>query len=591
MLFDQARLKLNSDRVRLVIIDGQHRAMALLALHRNLNDDWSSQSRAAFKSYYAEWTKERIRQRDLSGLQLPVIICTFPTLDRPGLGDLDVVRASRSLFLTLNKNARGVSTSRNILLDDRDLISHFLRVVLEGVKARNVHATSTLRIWNVELDQYRDRVALETAVACTGIMHIYYMIEHLMFAEKSDVTGVSSRSGNFHMRQLVEECLLRRLDGEARLGSQVAKSTRRHSFTMSAAEKLADQFNELYGKYLLRAYDEFFPMTCHNLATMDVAAEVAAHADRQVRAILFEGQGIERTFEEYLAHMNEKEELALDAGGSLAPEVQSALTNLRATKRGVDDFRKKLNELRAEKFISSASDKSKLKDSQGGYGVLAKRLNGIFDDVFFSVAFQAALVCGFFQVYERAEDMAAGYDGERPCRDQAFDEYLAQLNAYFKPGSTAHCRDLVSVFGSDLEGDRVTEWTPSGAECSFRPVVTRGEMKPDEWPKYRYLLLELWRPAGGVVKDAWLLELEACRKQVFDALFKRNIDEKCRELSKKLEDLTADEVKAVEERTYAAISGLLGNLKVPSAERWSKSKYVERMQGRPASDVGSETES
>lgn len=37
--FDYVRLKLNSNRVRLVIIDGQHRAMALLALYRNLKDD------------------------------------------------------------------------------------------------------------------------------------------------------------------------------------------------------------------------------------------------------------------------------------------------------------------------------------------------------------------------------------------------------------------------------------------------------------------------------------------------------------------------------------------------------------------------
>jgi hypothetical protein len=587
LLFDQAKLKLNSDRIRLVIIDGQHRAMALLALHRNLNDDWDNQSRAAFKSYYAEWTKERIRQRNLSGLQLPVVICTFPTLDKAGVGGLDVVRACRSLFLTLNKTARAVSSSRNILLDDRDLISHFLRGLLEQVKARNIHAMSTLRIWNVELDQYRDRVALETAVACTGISHVYYMIEHLMFAGVHDVQGVGARSGKFHKRQLVEQSLLLRLDGEACLGGQAAEALGRHSFTMDAADKLYEQFRARYGECILRVYDDLYPMECHNRATMDVFADVSAHGDRQVRAILFEGQGIERTFREYLAHMVGKERLAKDKGGVLAPEVDSALASLRSTQRSVDEFRRKLYELRAEKFVASVADKAKLRDSQGGYGTVAKRLNPIFDDVFFTVAFQSALVCGFFQVYESAVQTAGSV---APARGTAFTDYLNRINEFFKPTTAVRCRDLISVFDSDLEGDRADEWTASGAECSFRQVVARGEMKPDEWPKYRYLLLELWSSAEGAIRIARDKELETCRLQVFSSLYKRNRDEKCSELSKKIDDLSPSEVGAVATRTFAAIDGLLSNLGVPRSDRWSKEQYLARMQAKAPVESAAEGE-
>lgn len=574
LLFDQAKLKLNSDRIRLVIIDGQHRAMALLALHRNLNDDWDNQSRTVFKSYYAEWTKERIRQRNLSGLQLPVVICTFPTLDRAGVGGLDVVKACRSLFLTLNKTARVVSSSRNILLDDRDLISHFLRGVLEQVKARNIHAMSTLRICNVELDQYRDRVALETAVACTGVNHVYYMIEHLMFAAVGDVRGIGARSGKFHKRQLVEETLLLRLDGEACLGTQSAQALGRHSFAMDAADKLYEQFNARYGQYILQVYDNFYPMECHNRATMDISTDVSAHGDRQVRAILFEGQGIERTFKEYLAHMLGKERLAADAGGALAPEVDAALASLRSTQSSAEEFRRKLYELRAKKFVASVTDQAKLKDSRGGYGAVAKRLNRTFDDVFFTQAFQSALVCGFFQVYESAVQSSEGLP---PDRDTAFTDYLNRLNEFFKPTTAVRCRDLLSVFDLDLEGERVDEWKVSGAECSFRQVVARGEMKPDEWPKYRYLLLELWSSAAGEVKAARDKELLTCRVQVFSALYKRNMDEKCSELSKKIDDLSPVEVGAVASRTFSAINGLLSNLGVPQADRWSKEDYLGKM--------------
>jgi len=330
---------------------------------------------------------------------------------------------------------------------------------------------STLRIWNVELDQYRDRVAVETAVACTGITHIYYMIEHLMFAAVGDVRGVGARSGKFRKRQLVEQGLLLRLDGEACLGTLTAQALGRHSFTMDAADKLYEQFGARYGKYILRMYDELYPMECHNRATMDLATEVSVHGDRQVRAILFEGQGIERTFREYLAHMLDKERHAVDAGGVLAPEVDSALASLRATQKSVEGFRRKLYELRAEKFVTAVADKAKVRDGQGGYGSVAKRLNRVFDDVFFSVAFQSAVVCGFFQVYESAVQLA---EGAVPDRDSAFDGYLSRLNEFFRPTTAVRCRDLLSVFDADLEGDRVDEWKVSGSECSFRQVVARG---------------------------------------------------------------------------------------------------------------------
>ncbi|MCU0842209.1 MAG: hypothetical protein MUC79_10875, partial [Thiobacillaceae bacterium] len=57
---DLVRLKLNTNKVRMVIIDGHHRAMALLALYRNLRDDWNDAKRMPFKDYYREWTKNRI---------------------------------------------------------------------------------------------------------------------------------------------------------------------------------------------------------------------------------------------------------------------------------------------------------------------------------------------------------------------------------------------------------------------------------------------------------------------------------------------------------------------------------------------------
>ena len=63
--------------------------MALLALYRNLKQEWSDQRRAPFKDYYEEWTEKHIREFKLEHISLPVMFCTFPQLDANYRGDYD----------------------------------------------------------------------------------------------------------------------------------------------------------------------------------------------------------------------------------------------------------------------------------------------------------------------------------------------------------------------------------------------------------------------------------------------------------------------------------------------------------------------
>jgi hypothetical protein len=103
---DLVKLRLNTNKSKLVIVDGQHRAMALLAIYRNLKQDWSDAMRAPYKDYYEEWTPNYIKQFSLNNISLPVMFCTFPALDETYAGGYNVKMAARSIFLTLNKTAR-----------------------------------------------------------------------------------------------------------------------------------------------------------------------------------------------------------------------------------------------------------------------------------------------------------------------------------------------------------------------------------------------------------------------------------------------------------------------------------------------------
>ena len=72
-----------------------------------------------------------------------------------------------------------------------------------------------------------------------------------------------------------------------------------------------------------------------------------------------------------------------------------------------------------------------------------------------------------------------------------FDEYLSQLGRFFKPTSFEKFRSLISLFFGEATGDDTKSLSIiEGSRNTFRSVVYPGEMAPDEWPKYKYLLLE-----------------------------------------------------------------------------------------------------
>lgn len=571
-LHDLARLKLNLNKVRLVIIDGQHRAMALLALHRNLRGGWSDARRLPFKEYYREWTQGRIAGFNLADIHLPVVVCTFPDLDSEYQGEYDVIRAARDTFLTLNKTARKVSNSRNILLDDRDLISHFLRDTLGRIKQKDVHSDSSMRIWNVELDQYRDRVKIESPVACTGVSHVYYSIEHMMF-DGGDVNGVSPRSGKFHKRAYVEASLLRRLDGENLLGRETAATLKRHTYTRDAAVRLATAYHERFGALLSSAFDTFGPFEFHNKAALELESELTAHANPQIRTILFDGQNIGRTFSDYLEYMIEQEKKAKESGDALAPEIQTILTSLRNTDRAVEDARQKMLNRRAELYTLAAPDRSKLKGSNGDISKNARRLlDALYDNVFTSVAFQAALVCGYFVVVEKAESIATSRGAQMMSRADSFREYIECLNAFFAPTTVAKFKNVIRVFFHELKGDKAEEWQAVPSADTFASVVYSGEMKPDEWPKYRYLLLELWSSADPVLEEVRKAELETCREQVLESLHAKNTRERCVELGKNEQELTERQWKDVFDRSYKAFDGFLRNVGVKPENTWNEDR-------------------
>ncbi len=551
---DLVRLRLNTQRTRLVIVDGQHRAMALLALYRNLKDQWSDERRAPYKEYYSEWTSKYIQQFNLKEINLPVILCTFPSLDEDYSGDYDLRKASRAVFLTLNKNARKVSNSRNILLDDNDLIADFLRRCLSNVKKKDLRSPYSLRIHNIELDQQGDKMKIKSPIALSGVNHLYYVIEHLLLNSGSEVDGLKPRSGNFSIRTNLNTFVcMERLDGRNILGADIANSTKRDSYTEEVAEKLGSSFDARYGNFIVSTLEEFRLYEIHSRATLNLSNKIDSIQDSQ---LLFGGQGISYVFETHRDNIKRRIKEDRDFAAKVT-ELQAINQRLDATARRIEASIESFREDRAELCIQDVYDKGKLKDADGKLlPQLIHWFNTIYDNVLTTVAFQAGLICGFFGELEKANRELSKNGNTVLDTRRCFEEYIQQLNDFFVPKSSAHLRKLFQTFTGELNGE-ISDWKVVESNQTFREVVYRGEMQPEQWTKYKYLFLEIWKPENVTLARVIHQEQQKCREQVFSALYNSYKSTYCKQNTKLEENLEKEERVQIFRQVFSAYSGLL----------------------------------
>jgi hypothetical protein len=581
--FDNARLRINTNRCKIVIVDGQHRAMALLALYRNVKG-WPDHT-AAIKHYYQRWTKDLLKNFDLKEISLPIAICTFPTLFE-GNSPYKVTQACRSIFLALNKNARPVSRARNILLDDKDLLSHFEREILEEVKSFTLDAPSRLRLWNFELDAEKNGTVLTTAVAISGVMHLYALLERVLLLSQQP-SGLNVPAGNYWLTRFIEGTVIRRLDGRNLLGDELAKNTTRNMFAAEASKALTDSFRKKYLRYIIKGFQEFYPFTAMARAASDTEVELRAKTDKRTHSMLFEGQGVLRVFRQYVDDLTteEKEQKALGQT-TAASEFAAILAELRDLESNVEKYEELFRARRAEQLLVSVA-KSKLE-------FLKAPVDLLYKNDLTTAAFQVGLFGTFFFTMEdfngreNHETRMAGTDEEMAF----FDEYLACLNAFFYPKSDAEAKRLLSTFLGVISGSfgtagmKITE-----SDSILRRIVISGELNPNEWPRFRYIFLELWRPNNVELAALITKYRDQCRVDVLKSFIRQRLKAYAR--SEAIEETQIKEStrtrlsKEASSQYEAAIASLPAGLS--DEERTSLRALGEKPAPPPPVDEGAST--
>lgn len=558
--FDNARLRINTNRCKIVIVDGQHRAMALLALYRNIKG-WPENT-AAVRHYYTRWSTEHLNRFDLTKISLPIAICAFPTLtgEHP---PLRVTAACRSVFLALNKNAKPVTRARNILLNDRDLVPCFERAILEEVKSYDPETPIRLRLWNFELDAEKDRSVLTTAVALSGVMHLHLLLERALMLNQKPGSFMVHGSSNYWLRKNIDDTIIRRLDGANMLGTELAGNTTRNSFTAEALKGLQDSFKKRYQRYIIKGFQKFFPYVALAAAASDVEVNLRAQTDKRPHAMLFEGQGVLRVFRQYVEDLTkesaEQRELKRLRQAS---ELDAILTELKMLQETVAKYEVDYRFRRAQKYLPNVAG-NKLP-------MLVSHIDKLFKEDFTTAAFQIGLFVTFFFMMEDYH----GQDGGdlRLTGDDAemeiFEEYLACLNKFFAPKTDAEVKSLLSVFCGSVSGTfGASNMTVSLSASNLRSIVIPGELKPDEWPRFRYIFLELWHPTDeklAALTQRYRLE---SRLDVLKAFYRQKVKIYCKDkgIEEKQMTETVDGRLKKEARNQfeSALTELLGRLPDP----------------------------
>jgi hypothetical protein len=513
-----AKLSLSRDNCTLAIVDGQHRAMALLALYRNLTGGWSDSRRSPYESYYKVWPEKEIRSYNLSELQLPVLICTFPQLDGTMQQDIDVVRAARRVFLTLNKTAKKVSDSRNKLLNDQDIVAECLRTTLSYIKGLDIKDDTGLRIWNIELDQEGDRVKIASDVAFSGVSHLYHLTEHLLMHGHARTIDAKGKVGA--PRKRLDDAF-ERLGLKDELTADQRNVNTRINYSDEIAEIFRKRWSALYVPIIDRVLGKLHPFAAFSRATINLNKELLGKRDAELEKMLFDGQATSRTFDDFREGLNRR--VQDKEPNWTTPEIRETLNRVNGLLNSRKSTVESMKANRALFLLDSLSALAKRQVILDGLVAKPIRdaIDRIFENVFSTVAFQTAVICTYVEAVQIA------LQGIQNSSHALLDEYIENINELLRPKNVTELKALLHTFEGELVVEPEVKLTVGGP--TFRQVVLPGELQPAEWPKYRYLILELWKPTTPELKEVVDQDRARARRQLAQALYRRRLKAYCEE--------------------------------------------------------------
>ncbi|MCF8003498.1 MAG: hypothetical protein K9L32_04700 [Chromatiaceae bacterium] len=312
-----AVLRWNPDQAKLVIMDGQHRAMSLLAIERTVSNSWHTAPKGArYQPFYEEHVRNWLRKArdagnpvDVSKIELPVTICWFP--DAPGQEPRPRPhRAARKLFVDVNNTAKPPSEARLVLLSDTELRNIFARELLNRLR-RDERWSERFPLYGVEYDNpianvstpRRWSVVTNLEILKDSVVRVVFGPPKLIENPTASLQGKPNyREMNRFMRQRLEVGKLfskQFHDGPHRmLRDEISDET----FPINddaEHQKLLDAFYERWGQGILWLLSEVLPYRAHLAALQQRYKDwhVTTNSQTLAKSALFEDPSMYRALQ------------------------------------------------------------------------------------------------------------------------------------------------------------------------------------------------------------------------------------------------------------------------------------------------------
>ncbi|MFF3947143.1 hypothetical protein ACFYYN_20270 [Streptomyces sp. NPDC001902] len=296
------KLKWNDTESKLVVLDGQHRAMALLAVERTQSRSWQGSPGERFRSFYefpVGQALKRFGDVDLSGIEVPVTVCWFPEETGEQSNPHGV---ARKLFVDVNREARPPSKSRIILLSDAELSNVLTRRVLSDLRKDTGEAQ--LPIYAVEYDN-PDTNNTQPArwSVLTNIHLLKRAVELCVFGPQRPLLQADLRfSGGRPPEKAMDEFMRSQLDLSSVFPEPVEDGSFRYAwndikntkFPLSYVDAISDRFSETWGEALITLLSRTEPYAAHARALNQLRETWDRHDPGQSLAhdALFNGVGV-----------------------------------------------------------------------------------------------------------------------------------------------------------------------------------------------------------------------------------------------------------------------------------------------------------
>ncbi len=462
-------LCIHPTQAKLVIVDGQHRAMAVLAAYRSASSNKWSGNGSEFQYFYEE---RNLDMPVLHQIHLPVCIAYFPELTTgvENEAERNLTVACRRLFLDVNRNARQPSKAREILLDDTDLVACFTRHLFNMVKKNT--ATDMLKLYHTEYDNPHDKVPTTRPFALTNVFTIFDIIRFVLLSSDNAILDPMTRyySGrpavnNQRLRRELDlDNVLTEEDKES-LGIGIA-NIEQYNYPRHGEDIFRQCFQDGWGQVILSSLSKFYPFAKH-IEAVDTVLEKSGPYYREsqiAHTALVQGQGLRHTLSEKQQSEKQQNEKQQNDNSNSSSEGNGEKSNVQRAWEVLRAMEEKAKIHRAKFYLELSSDPT---DEQ------FKKVNSIFD-CFCSNAFQTGLFMAF--AYLKAK---IGIE-DRQEFIQTVDKWISYINERFQDSE-----GIRSVMFNHLD--------PSSLRSIFKP---RGGLIPSDGHFCRYLILELLSSYG-----------------------------------------------------------------------------------------------